>query len=620
MQFKGESMEKEKNNALEKAEKAEVKPKQKKAKPKKMTSQKKKEQKLKLREEKKAKRQQELAEKKRIQAQKRVELAKIKAHKKAEKEKAKATRLREKNRRKMELKEKKAKLKQERQIRKQMLKNESKKEKQKRIALERKAKREQKEQVRKERAERKRQALADKRAKREQKRQDRKKRREQNKGFGGWLAAVISLGVATLVLASVLTFTFLVPSTNDTMLNANYERAFYDVIEQVDNIDLNLSKVLATKDSGAVQKYLVDTAINSELAESDIQTLPLKDESKFYTAKLINQIGDYAKYLNNKIIDGEDLTQSDREGLVQLYEANLSLKQALQQVTDEMGGDYSFTALDNAKNNDILLSTLDELENLSVQYPELIYDGPFSDGLLERKVKGISGEEISFDEAKEVFAKAFNDYSFSKIEEVGETNAVINCYNIQGETDGELLFAQISKVGGNLIMFSYAGDCNNTVISQEQAIENGQAFLEKLQIKNMQEVWINLTNNVYTINFAGNENSTVIYPDMIKVRVCAETGKVIGFEASEYYTNHTARTISSPTISKQTAKQKLIDNFVIKGSRKALVPVGTESEKLCYEFYGEVNGQTYYAYIDAVNGRQVQMFKVVEGTEGTFLM
>ena len=58
----------------------------------------------------------------------------------------------------------------------------------------------------------------------------------------------------------------------------------------------------------------------------------------------------------------------------------------------------------------------------------------------------------------------------------------------------------------------------------------------------------------------------------------------------------------------------------IKGSRLAVVPVGSSSEKLCYEFFGEVDGQTYYVYIDAINGRQVQMFKVVESTEGTLLM
>ena len=620
-------MEKKKNNALEKAQKAEVNSKQKRQQSKDASAQKRKEQKQqqrekiqKKKEERELQRQQVIAEKKKIQAQKRVELAKIKAHKKAEKEKAKAMRLREKNRRKAELKERREQLKAQRLERKQMLKNESKKERQKRLALERQAKRDKKEQIRKEKAERRRAVIAQKQAQREQKRKDRQKKREQNKGFGGWLAAVISLGVATLVLASVLTFNFLMPTTNDNMLNFSYEKSFYDTIEQVDNIDLNLSKVLASRDKGAIQKYLVDTAINSELAESDIQALPLHDESKFYTAKLINQIGDYAKYLNNKLIDGENLSQSDREGLVQLYEANLALKNSLQKITEEMDGNYSFVQLENVKGGDVLVDTLDELENLSVQYPELIYDGPFSDGLLDRKVKGISGEEITFEQAKEEFAKAFSDYSFSSIESAGETNASIECYNIQGETDGDILFAQISKKGGKLIMFSYVGDCNNTVVGEQTAIENGQSFLDKLQIKNMQEVWINLANNIYTINFAGEENGTIIYPDMIKVKVCAETGKVIGFEATEYYTNHTARTIPAPAISVANAKQKLADGFEVKGSRKALVPIGNQSEKLCYEFYGEIDNQTYYVYIDAINGRQVQMFKVVEGTEGTFLM
>ena len=578
-------MEKKKNNALEKAENAQV-------------DNSKKEQRLKEKQEKKAIRQEKLAQMRKQEAQKRVEMAKLKAHKKAEREKAKATLLREKNRRKAEKREKRELLKQERMERKQALKRESKEERQRRRQLERQAKLDKRAELKKERAERK----------------------QNNKGYGGWLATVISLGVATLVLASVLTFTFLTPSTNDNMLNYSYERSFYDAIEQVDNIDLNLSKALATKDEGAMQRYLVDTAINSELAESDIQTLPLHDESKFYTAKLINQIGDYAKYLNNKLIDGQPLTEQDRKGLVQLYQANLALKNALQEVTSEMDGDYSFVNLDKAKGGDVLLDTLGELENLSVQYPELIYDGPFSDGILDRKVKGVSGNAISFENAKEIFAKTFNDYSFSSISDAGETHSSIECYNVQGQTDGDILFAQISKIGGHLVMFSYAGSCQSTVVGEQTAIDNALEFIEKLQIKNMQEVWINLANNVYTINFVGSQNGTIIYPDMIKVRVCAETGKVIGFEATEYYTNHTSRSISSPAISKETAKQKLVDNFVVKGIRKALVPIGTESEKLCYEFFGEVDNQTYYVYIDAESGRQIQMFKVVEGSEGKFLM
>ena len=172
----------------------------------------------------------EKAERARLKKQKKVELARIKAQRKAEKQKLKVAAIREKNKRRAEL-----------EMRRQELE-----------------------------AERKAKIMANKRAKDENRRRDRQRNKDRNKGVGGWLAAVISLSIATLVLASVLTFTFLMPSAQDNMLEAAYHKSFYDTVEQVDNIDLNLSKALATADSGALQRYLVDAAINSELAENDI--------------------------------------------------------------------------------------------------------------------------------------------------------------------------------------------------------------------------------------------------------------------------------------------------------------------------------------------------------------
>ena len=585
-------MEKKKNNAVEKAEKMQ-KPMQKQQnntadsqnleKEKTVKMQSKKQERKKEKALNKRKKQKVKEEKQKIKAQKRIEKAKLRAHKKAEKQKAKATKLREKNRKRQQrLEQKKQKLEQ---------------------------KQAQKQQKRE-------QVLAQKQARK----QENKRKKQDNKGFGGWLAAVISLGVVSLVLASVLTYTLLMPSTTDTMLESSYQKSFYSTVEQVDNIDLNLSKILASKDKTAVQKYLVDTAINSELAENEIQQLPLKDQSKEYIAKMINQIGDYAKYLNNKLIDGQSLTAKDRENLKNLYYANLDFKKALQQVMREMGSNYSFSNLENAKNNDVLLESLNELQNLSVQYPELIYDGPFSDGLDQREIKGLSNNVVSFDEAKENFVKIFKGYSFSKITSAGKTEGDIVCYNIEGMLDGELLYAQMSERDGKLIMFSYAGSCQSVLIERQTAIENAQAFLQNMGLINMKEVWFNLSNNVYTINFAGEQNGVILYPDLVKVRVCAETGKVLGIEAKTYYTNHTKRNVGTAGASVEDAKAQVFDNIKIESSRLCVVPYGQSGEKLCYEFSGELEGQTYYVYIDANTLQQVEMFKVIESTEGTLLM
>ncbi|MBQ9734250.1 MAG: germination protein YpeB [Clostridia bacterium] len=556
------------------------------------------------------------AERERIAAERRVNLARIKAHKRAEKQKAQAAALRERNRKKAEIKEQKQRLRAERQTRRDMLKKESKEERARRLQLERSARRDERAQVRREKEQIRRRKADERRLKR----QEKSARRSQNKGVGGWIAAVVSLGLATLVLASVLTFTFLMPSTNDNMLESTYQKSFYDTVEQVDNIDLNLSKVLASKDSGAMQKYLVDTAINSELAENDIQQLPLHDESKYYTTKLINQIGDYSKYLNNKLINGESLTESDYQGLTQLYKANLALKQSLKTMIDGMSQDYSFSSMIDGGNGDMIISGFNELQNLSVNYPELIYDGPFSDGQQDREIKGLKGSQIDAEQAKQSFEKIFADYAITNVTGAGEASGDIECFNVQGTVKGDTLYAQISKSGGKLIMFAYAGSCEQTLIDEESAIEKAQEFMANVGVTDMKAVWINLTGNVYTINFAYEQDDVIVYSDLVKVRVCAETGMVIGLEAKSYYTNHTDRVIDKATLSEKQARQKVSDNIEIDEVRLAVVPIGLKSEKLCYEFFGEYDGSTYYVYIDANTGKQLEMFKVVEGTEGTLLM
>ncbi len=502
-------------------------------------------------------------EKEKVRANKRLELARIKANKKAEKEKAQANKLREKNRSKAQLREQKAQEKKE-------------------------------------------------------KRESRERRRKDNKGLGGWLAAVISLGVATLILSGILTYTFLMPTPADTALESTYQRSFYDVVERVDNIDLNMSKFLASNDNEAKQTYLLDLAVNSELAENDLQQLPLQDENKYYTAKLVNQIGDFSKYLNKKLINGEKLSQTDIESFKRLYEANITFKNTLQSMMAGMGVDYSFS---NMNNNDIVLENFKELQNLSVEYPELIYDGPFSDGQNDREIKGLTGEEISEVRAKEIFSSIFADKNLEKVENAGSTSANLECYNVQAMVDGDVLFAQISKKGGKLIMFDYAGECNNVNYSEDYAIEKGKDFLtNKLSIADMKEVWVNLSGNVYTVNYAYEKNDVIVYSDLIKVRICADSGNVLGLEATSYWTNHVERAISKPELTKSQAAGKINTSIELQTGRLVVVPVGQQTEKLCYEFVGTSDGETYFIYIDALNGKQVEMFRVIDSEQGTMLM
>ncbi len=451
------------------------------------------------------------------------------------------------------------------------------------------------------------------------------KERQQQNGHksgknGGLIAAVISLGITTVILSAVLISSTFMPQKNTDVIETAYRKSFYDTVVQVDNMDLNLSKTLATRDSGAMQTYLVDLAVNSELAENNLQQLPIQDENKFYTTKIVNQVGDYAKYLNKKLIRGEKPSTADYENLKNLYKANLALKNALQAAMKDMGEDFEFADIGRKFEGNSVLKNLDELQELSVEYPELIYDGPFSDGRDSLEIKGLDGRRITEAEAKDIFNSTFSEYSPKNVEFTGKSTGRIPAYGVQGEINGDIIYAQITETGGKMIMFSYSGSCGAVNYGETAATEKALAFIGKTGIENMKVVWINLSNNVYTINFAPELKGAIIYPDLVKVRVCAETGMVIGFEATGYYTNHTERTVGVPALSKAEARAKVSDDIEVNTARLAIVPTGESSERLCYEFSGEMDGDVYYVYIDAISGRQVEMFKVINSEEGMLLM
>ena len=172
-----------------------------------------------------------------------------------------------------------------------------------------------------------------------QKREARERRKSEgrSRGIGGWLAAVISLGCATLLLGTLFTFNVLYISRGNELLGSSYERAYYELSGCVDNIDVALSKLQVATTPAAQQKLLTDIAIQSELAESQLQSLPLEDSSKYGTSKFINQMGDFSKTLSNKIAEGGSVTEENRETLAELRRRNSNLQKTLAGINEKMG-------------------------------------------------------------------------------------------------------------------------------------------------------------------------------------------------------------------------------------------------------------------------------------------
>ena len=526
-----------------------------------------------------------------------------------------------------------AKQKERKKAQKQRL---QKREEKRRLALKKreekqKAMLERREAIRQKRQELRDKRLAEKQARQAQIAQKRlerhelreQKKREKSRGVGGWLAAVISLSCAVLVLGGLLAFTVFTPMDEYLAVSTREQQSFYDLVGYVDAIDVNLSKLVVSNDDENRQKLLGDVRVQSNLAIESISSMALKDEDKFYTTKFINQIGDFSKYLSEKLIDGEKLSKEDIETLKSMHEINSALRNSLSELSSQIDENYDFQSLFEGKESDVIISKFNELESNAIDYPHMIYDGAFSDGTEAKVALFVDDlEVVNQKEAEDVFRKFFADYNLQNVELVGETvGKVIETYNFEAQDEnGVTLTAQITKKGAKLAEFNYFKDCDEELITLEKCRELADSFLEKVGYKSVKAVWTADSGNVITINYASVYNGVICYLDLIKVNVCRERGIVSGIEASSYIYNHTDREVKKAEVALSDVKQKVSSEIEIESCRLAIIPKGEGKEVLAYEFTGTSNGSTYYVYIDAITGREVDIFKVIETTEGLLLM
>lgn len=444
----------------------------------------------------------------------------------------------------------------------------------------------------------------------------------KNKGYGGWLAAVISLGVATLILGGLLTYVVFSPVDDYMNYSAQEERNFYDLVGYVDGIDNNLSKVIVSNDDTFKQELLQEVRLQSNMASESLSNLSIHDEEKYYTVKFINQVGDYSHYLSKKLNNGEKLTQKDYEVLTNMYEINKNLKNELNGLTSNIDENFNFSSIYEDKKDNLIISKFTDLESVASEYPHMIYDGAFSDGTENNEALALKGlKEIKKIEAEEIFKKVFASYGVKNVELTGETNdKVIKTYNFDADLqDGTVISATISKIGGKIINFNNFREAEEVKYTENDCLSIAEKFIKSLGIEGMKAVWTTEGASIDTFNFAYVKNGVVCYPDLIKVNVCRERGIVCSMEAKSYYLNHVNRDIEKATINEAQAKENVSNKIEVETSRLAVIPKN-DSEVLAYEFTGKYNDETYYVYISAKTGKEIDIFKVVKTTEGNLIV
>lgn len=452
----------------------------------------------------------------------------------------------------------------------------------------------------------------------------------------GWIdrlkkAHMLSIITIFLVIIACLIAVLINKQKQTKQASENsYNMAFYELVDYVQNVETYLAKSLisSTPEHGA--ETLTSVWREANLAQAYLSQLPIESQELENTAKFLNQVSDYSYSLSRKNIYNESLTDDDLKNLKDLHSYSVELENTLNQLSEDINsGRIKWNELTNKGNvafaQQVSTSSLDGFSNLEENFHEysgLIYDGAFSEHITGAEKKGLTGNDIDEEKAKQNVIEFIGNNNIKEIENLGfSENATIPEYNFSVKTQSEdNISISVSKKGGHIIYMNSNRDVNTEIISQEEANKKGKEFLDSHGFYDMKETYYLKQDGIVTINYAYTENDVVVYSDLIKVKVALDNGEVLGFESTGYLNNHTDRDTSKVRISKEETKKTLNKDLDIQSEGLAIIPTEYKTEILCYEFKGKVEDKEFLVYINAENGREEDVLIITNTPNGTLTM
>ena len=441
---------------------------------------------------------------------------------------------------------------------------------------------------------------------------------------------IIAIIVFILVIGGLISVIINNKNETKTASQNTYNMAFYEVVDYVQNVETYLAKSLisSTPEHGA--ETLTNVWREANLAQAYLSQLPIESQELANTEKFLNQVSDYSYSLSRKNIYNESLSDDDLKNLKELHNYSVELENTLNQLSDDINsGRIKWDELTNKGNTafaqQVSTSSMDGFSNLEEnfhQYSGLIYDGAFSEHLTNGEKKGLTGDDIDEDTAKQKAIDFIGKDNVQNVENLGfSENATIPEYNFSVKTNSEdSISISISKKGGHIVYMNSNREVNAESISQEEANGKGKEFLNNHGIMNMKETYYLKQDGIVTINYAYVQNDVVVYSDLIKVKVALDNGEVLGIETTGYLNNHTQRDTSKIKISKESAKKILNKDLQISSEGLAIIPTEFQTEILCYEFKGKVDDKEFLVYINAENGREEDILIITNTPNGTLTM
>ncbi|MGN0779900.1 MAG: PepSY1/2 domain-containing protein [Aristaeellaceae bacterium] len=384
-------------------------------------------------------------------------------------------------------------------------------------------------------------------------------------------------------------------------------QALHQSAEDMQHLTLDLEKLLIARQAAQQAALLHSISLTAEDVQQCLSALPLSHDAMASTLTFMGELRDSAAAMLPGLTQ-QALTQAQ---LAQLQACQVSCAQLSSQFT------LARQAMEDSGTPLTLSQRVFSADAAAAERP-LEQVGSAEGGVtyppaqvhLPAAPKGLPEGSVTREEARELARTFIGAERVLTVSDAPDASGVLPAYGVTVQTNDVQLNMEITQQGGR-VLWMMPETASFPMTNSPSACEAAAvSFLSEHGFGPAEVVYRQLYDGLCVVSLAPVQEGVLLYPDLLTVQVRMDTLEVVGLEARSYWTNHVRRSLSAPALVASKAAELLSPEVEQQAHRLCVIPEGS-SETMCWQFTVCHAGETYLIYLDAQDGREVAIRKLI---------
>jgi spore germination protein len=416
-----------------------------------------------------------------------------------------------------------------------------------------------------------------------------------------------------------------------------YRRSLSDFVTNLDGLETSMAKSRAAGTPTQQIYYLTESLHQSDTAVKDLALLPSQEFGLNYIDDFLNQIGDFTGILTQQVAKGTPASADQEKTMKDMHERLITVNRSVQELYTDLNTEkiawvdkkgWSFGSNSNkaapaaaqgdegqAAKPSSIGSGLEQLDVSLQKLPPFSYAGQTDTHSVPEPL-GLPSTTVSEAQAGTIAADFLKTVGYPEASPklTGTSSGPLGGYVFQYDK----ATVDVSKKGGVVTIFRDERDLGLQQLSVNEAVSHAMTAIKQLGWAHFVATSTEDFGGYLQVEAVNEDNGVRIYPDKIRLTVGRDTGTLLGYDATSYWLFHHSRTLTGK-LSKPAAQAKLRSGLSVKESRLAVISLPGWQEAYCYEFRGSIADEEFLVYINAKDGTEEKIQRIIQTPRGEFL-